>query len=306
MLEKPEAVRLSIVIPTKNRLHFLKASVTSALQAIPATSAEIVVVDDHSDIFPYENFDISDPRVRILGNEGTSGAGGARNYGAQNARGKVILFLDDDDILVPGYPSWVLTQEADYGFSAIDNFSGDFALDTLQNFPGDLAAPVETVSPFRKQIFGLGCGFWIKRDAFLSIGGISETLKVNEDTDLAIRLLASDFLGVKTAGSGVCVRKHEISPNQSGQAGHLTHAFAKAQRAAFFEEIIANNATWLATRPDAMQFLIKRKIKLLVQAGDERGAWRAIRSNRGFGRHFGLIAYFCTEVIAARFSGRKT
>jgi glycosyltransferase involved in cell wall biosynthesis len=52
-----------------------------------------------------------DPRVRIL-EYSVLGAGGARNEAARQARGDIVLFLDDDDL--PLHRNWIYAHAANY------------------------------------------------------------------------------------------------------------------------------------------------------------------------------------------------
>jgi len=91
---------VSVVIPTFNRSGFLAEALSSALnQTVPAD--EIIVVDD-------ESTDNTRQVVKALANNNVryiskahSGAPATRNRGIAEAAGDFILWLDDDDILMP-------------------------------------------------------------------------------------------------------------------------------------------------------------------------------------------------------------
>ena len=93
---------VSVVIPCYRQGHFLSAAIESVLaQSHPAF--EIIVVDDGS---PDETGRIAaayaarDPRVRCL-TQPNRGLASARNAGLAAARGKYVVFLDADDLLLP-------------------------------------------------------------------------------------------------------------------------------------------------------------------------------------------------------------
>jgi len=89
---------ISIVIPTYNRAQFLKANIPR-LCALDYENYEIVVVDDGStDDTPLVMADLSHERLRVFRKENGERAA-ARNYGAKQAIGDYITFLDSDDIL---------------------------------------------------------------------------------------------------------------------------------------------------------------------------------------------------------------
>ncbi len=84
----------SVIIPTRNRPDYLKQSVASVLHQKNA-SLELIIVNDGDRLT--DGFD--DDRVRILDNH-SRGAVQARNFGVDNAHGKYIAFLDDDDFWI--------------------------------------------------------------------------------------------------------------------------------------------------------------------------------------------------------------
>lgn len=87
---------VSVVVTTKDRPVLAERAIRSVLgQTIP--DIEIVVVDDGSS----EKFDFVHPQVRVLRNTTSAGVCEARNMGLAAATGRWILFLDDDDILLP-------------------------------------------------------------------------------------------------------------------------------------------------------------------------------------------------------------
>jgi glycosyltransferase involved in cell wall biosynthesis len=90
------SVDLSVVITTKDRPQLLARAVASVLDL--DIEHEVVVVDDGSAVPPHLP---SDPRVRLVRHTDSQGANGSRNDGLAHARGRWVVFLDDDDELVP-------------------------------------------------------------------------------------------------------------------------------------------------------------------------------------------------------------
>lgn len=287
-------MRLSIIIPSKDRPQLLQAAVRSALEGL-SDNAEIVVVDDRSDPPLGRVLGLVGARVRLTESGNRPGASGARNWGVAQARGSRILFLDDDDLLRPGYAAWVADQPGDYGYSAIDMFSGTVS-PVPTAFPGGAARPVAGLVPFRRRLAGLGCGFWMDRAAFLALGGIAEDLRVNEDTEFSIRALAAGLRGSYSAEPGVLVRKHDL--------GHLTHATSAGERAGNFAAILQRHADWLDSHPEARLHLRMRQVKLLAHARDAGAARRAITSEPGAMTRLRLWSQFHATRLADRLRGR--
>lgn len=256
---------ISIIIPTKDRPDFLRASVASALSALPV-DAEILVIDDNGSLPAINTLkDTHHDRLKILVNNGTMGPSGARNFGVSKAKKKVLLFLDDDDLLRPGYAEYVaqLAQSARYGFSAIDRFKE--SPQKLTKFTKKAAIDVGSL-PFRKSLAGLGCGFWINRQDFLALGGLDETLLVNEDTDFSIRAQAAKLVGIYQPEPGVLVRVHH-NGNQSKNAGQITKRSNAGERAEYFTRILEKNAEFFARHHVAKRYINKRRAKMLAKAG---------------------------------------
>jgi glycosyltransferase involved in cell wall biosynthesis len=88
MAELPD---VTVIIPTRNRSHYLAEAAASALSQ-QQVNLELLIINDGQE--PVADF--NDARVQILDNH-KRGAVPARNLGAQAARTRFIAFLDDDD-----------------------------------------------------------------------------------------------------------------------------------------------------------------------------------------------------------------
>jgi glycosyltransferase involved in cell wall biosynthesis len=101
------ALRCSVVIPTRNRAAFLEKCLSAlARQEIGPDEMEIIVVDDGSTDDTSERARSAEPlmpfKLRVLKGEGR-GPAAARNLGWRAARAPIILFTDDD---CEPSPSW--------------------------------------------------------------------------------------------------------------------------------------------------------------------------------------------------------
>lgn len=187
--------RLSIIIPTYNRPSILPRAVASALAAAPEGS-EIIVVDDQSNTAKVAlHAAANDPRLKIVTNTGDKGAAGARNFGVSNAQGEVILFLDDDDEMIPDYPARVLAASeqgrADFGFSAVllvDHGAGAEANTTLKTWKALQHGVIPASVHLQHKMPGLCDGVWVRKAVFQDVGGLCVEQTVDEDGDLFCRL----------------------------------------------------------------------------------------------------------------------
>lgn len=95
--------KVSVIIPTRNRPEKLKRAVRSVLdQGIK--QIEIIIIDDASDSGHQPVIDqiaTSSTQIRLFKQEKSGGAAQARNLGIEKSIGEYLLFLDDDDELLP-------------------------------------------------------------------------------------------------------------------------------------------------------------------------------------------------------------
>ncbi len=92
----------AVVIPTRNRRERLERAIASVLGQ-KLEDWELVVVDDAStDDTPAFLTEIEDPRIRAICLDEHGERSAARNRGLELVRSRAVLFLDDDDELLPG------------------------------------------------------------------------------------------------------------------------------------------------------------------------------------------------------------
>jgi glycosyltransferase involved in cell wall biosynthesis len=97
---------VSVIIPTYNRADSLCETLDSlAKQTFPADRFEVIVVDDGSTtgtkVISDDDFNFP---MRYIRQENQGGVS-ARNHGANKACNDLLIFLDDDMTLMPGYIS---------------------------------------------------------------------------------------------------------------------------------------------------------------------------------------------------------
>jgi glycosyltransferase involved in cell wall biosynthesis len=182
-------VEFSVVIPTHNRLDFLKQAISS-VWAQTYRDYEMIVVDDGSTDGSMDYLLSLGSRVTAL-RQANRGPGAARNLGAQRAVGRYLAFLDSDDAWYP----WALAtfheliqQYHDPGLigAATLQFQGQLP-DIGQE---DLAA--ECLSDYFEtandpDYIGSGA-LVVKRAIFHRANGFDETMPVGEDLDFYFRV----------------------------------------------------------------------------------------------------------------------
>ncbi len=95
------AAHISVIIPTRDRPALVGRAINSVLSQTYG-NLEVVVVLDGADPSTEEAVEaIGDPRVRHITLPVSGGVARARNFGVQQATGKWVAFLDDDDEWLP-------------------------------------------------------------------------------------------------------------------------------------------------------------------------------------------------------------
>jgi glycosyltransferase involved in cell wall biosynthesis len=95
---------VSVVIPTHNRPDLLTEAILSLDRQTYPGPIEVIIADDASSL-PITSRQLPTCRfeTHIVRNTCPQGGAAAKNLGAGAARGEYLAFLDDDDLLSPGY-----------------------------------------------------------------------------------------------------------------------------------------------------------------------------------------------------------
>ncbi len=93
---------ITVIMPSRNRASYLRQAIATVLGQ-RHRNFELLVVDDGSeDETPDVLAAVDDPRVRVIRTPGL-GESAARNLGLAEATGSIITFLDDDNLMDPGW-----------------------------------------------------------------------------------------------------------------------------------------------------------------------------------------------------------
>lgn len=96
-------MKLTLIIPTKNRKDDLTVCLTSVSNAVRKPN-EIIIVDDGGDYDINEVLkNYNDLNIKVIKNEVSVGHAKARNQGIEISTGEIIFFLDDDCEVFPDY-----------------------------------------------------------------------------------------------------------------------------------------------------------------------------------------------------------
>src|SRR5262245_11345247 len=189
--------KISVIIPTHDRAHFLPGAIFSVLNQT-FQDFEIIVVDDASNDNTSEVVAaFNDERIRFLQHETNKGGSAARNTGILNSQCDYIAFLDDDDEWLPDK----LAKQMDVllrsppevgcvytGYVMVDGTTGRVIDQRTPAKKGNLANDL-----LRSNYVGGTSSALLKRDCLKKVGLFDENLPRSQDYDLWIRI-ANEFL----------------------------------------------------------------------------------------------------------------
>lgn len=200
--------RFSVVIPAYNSAATLSRAIESVLaQSFPAH--EVIVVDDAStDDTPALMARYGAP-VRYLRRERNAGVSAARNFGASEARGNWLSFLDADDWYfehrIAAHARWIavdpdidfLTGDYEYrdpdgallGRSMRQHEAGRRLLERA-GADGRVIMDSSDFESFVADHFGDTHTLSVPRETFLALGGYPPGFSVCEDVHFLTRLVA--------------------------------------------------------------------------------------------------------------------
>ena len=202
---------VSVVIPCYNAADVVAEAIDSALaQRYPAV--EVVVVDDASTDGSRDVVAGYGDRVTALHLPANRGPAYARNRGVELARGAWLMFLDADNLMAPDTIDGLVeaARRAPGSLAACDwEFLREQAGGWIPVALRRPSAPVgDPLAGWLEGHWAPPCAVLYPRDVFLSAGGFDETLRRNEDGDLAMRAFAGGAgLALATRGKGF-YRRH--------------------------------------------------------------------------------------------------
>jgi len=187
---------ISVIVPAFNAGQYL-APCLDALLSSRYEKFEVLVVDDASTDGSLAEFG-REGGVTVLWLKRQSGPAAARNYGAREARGRILFFVDSD-VVVQGDTLFrvaaAFQQRPDIAavFGSYDDSPG--AANFLSQYKNLYHHFVHQRSSPEASTFWAGCGA-IRREAFESIGGFDQVRYAKpsiEDIELGYRLRRAGF-----------------------------------------------------------------------------------------------------------------
>lgn len=194
-------VELSVVIPTKNRVHFLDGLLDAIKnQDLNNDVFEVIIVDNNSNDSTWEFLNSKHEKwLRILMEE-KPGASSARRKGVENAKGERILFIDDD--VIPDRDLFRLHLDA-HKRNSKSSFIGRVIFDWEESNDALFLFLANNFLPYwyPNNNVRLDYNHYVtsnassNRDAILKVGGFDTSYNAwgFEDTDLGFRLQKAGY-----------------------------------------------------------------------------------------------------------------
>ncbi len=178
------AISVSVVICcyTQQRRRSLTAAADAALAQLAVGDELILVVDGNGDLHRELRARYGD-RLHVIENRFRRGLSGARNTGLAAASGDVVVFLDDDAVLLPDALACVRSSFADAGITALggavhpswqsgsrpDWFPPEFGWVVGCDYRGLPSDGAQIRNP-------IGAAMAVRRDDLAAVGGFSDRL----------------------------------------------------------------------------------------------------------------------------------
>ncbi len=210
------SIRASIVIPTYRRPDLLERCLEAvARQDFPAADYEVIIADDGDDLTTLQLVERQaekcreqgGPEVHYVSVMQTQGPAGARNAGAELARGRVLALTDDDTI--PN-SQWLASGIAGIDAGA-DAVTGRTIVPLICSKPTDYERDVARLG--EAEFVTANC--FVRTTVFHELGGFDErfTRAWREDSDLHFRLLDHGYV-IEQAPEAIVV--HPVRPARWG------------------------------------------------------------------------------------------
>ncbi len=182
---------VSVIVPHYNRPDLVRRAIQS-IHDQTLKPAEILLVDDHST--PENRARLNDlaHMATVIDVPENLGLSAARNFGAQQAKGEWLAFLDDDDWYLPDkLERQVRYLESHPQVLALGGGSRMVTPEGKDEYWGGRPPCPLTLAHALCYTASMAQALMIRRDVFLRLGGFDPNRRYLEDFEFGIRLLAS-------------------------------------------------------------------------------------------------------------------
>jgi glycosyltransferase involved in cell wall biosynthesis len=211
---------VSLILPTRNALKYIRQAVTSILEKTDYPNFEIIIVDNGSDdpeTLAYFAHATGDVRVRVLPYHAPFNYSAINNFAVRAAQGELVALLNNDvEAIHPGWLTEMVSQASRPGIGAVGAMLY-YPLNTVQHAGVILGLGGVAGHPFKEFPRGdqgqknrlrlvqnysavTAACLLIRKDRFLEVGGFNEKdlpIAFN-DVDLCCKLIAAGYRNLWT------------------------------------------------------------------------------------------------------------
>ncbi len=183
----------TIIIPLKEINDYVRETV-SYVQALDSIDWELIIVPNNDDINEWEN----EKRISLI-SSGRVGPADKRDQAAKIAKGKILVFLDDDSYPKSDLLSIATRYFSDESISAIGGPAITPDSDTywqkvsgavfLSRFTGGNPERYKPIGGVKRVDDWPSVNFMVRKSDFLEIGGFDSPYWPGEDTHLCLKLV---------------------------------------------------------------------------------------------------------------------
>jgi GT2 family glycosyltransferase len=240
---------VSLIIPTRDRARLLATALVGILAATDYAPLEVLIVDNGSrERATAALFDrlSGDARVRVLRAPGAFNWSALNNRAAREARGEVLVLLNNDvEIISPGWLTELVAQACRpavgiaggkllYPDRTVQHLgmtldpAGSFC-HIMRGAPADAPGFVGELAVTRSVAAVTGACLAIRRDLFFAVGGLeeSELAVTSNDIDLCLRVRHAGF---RVVLAPECVLVHHEAASRGHDGGPAQLARVRAER----------------------------------------------------------------------------
>jgi glycosyltransferase involved in cell wall biosynthesis len=263
------AGKIAVVIPVYNVSSFLQEAIQSAVdQDYP--QKEIIVVNDGSSPERAEDIERICKRFPdiILLHQPHAGAAAARNKGVKHTSAELILFLDADDLLLPGALSYLAKALQDNP-DAIASYARSVVIDAQGHIlNGNVRPPEEYMRSghevlcmlLERKAFLINGTICMRKDALNKIPPIHHGIKYNEDWVLLCHLALSG--NIIPAGDQVIHHRRRHTENISLSPVDRDDLYF-SERVKVFQSVYLNPAFFSVYGEDKLRALFEKRMGII-------------------------------------------
>jgi GT2 family glycosyltransferase len=216
-------VTLSVIVPTRNRPDLLAVQLGALATQEWDGDWEVIVADNAASaetVVVAERFTERLPSLRVVDASGRRGAAHARNVGAAVARGFSLVFVDDDDVVQPGWLAAMAAALEEHQFVASATDYELLSESAVQRARGNPQRHVLLRAWYPPHLpFAGGCGLGIRRELHERVRGFDEKMLAAQDNDYCFKVQLTAGVELRFVPDAlIAVRSRSDRSGMLGQA----------------------------------------------------------------------------------------